>query len=146
MLDEETTDSMSPAGRIDKQRVELHITVFSRDDRCKTRDHAIRISYPDIATFDLRDGNVDRVRMREQSVAIAWVVERGSALQILQRRTLRRNGEADPEAIQGVHWKSTTTGRHVFGSLFRLCLGLLISRRNGLTSNSMKSAPLVCSL
>ena len=43
--------------------------------------------------------------------------------------------------VRHCHGKSRITGRQVLLSLFKLWRGLLISRRNGLTSNSMKSVP-----
>ena len=91
---------------------ELCIPVWSRQDRSETEDHAVALRYEHMAIRDLLARHRDRVRIREQGVAVARIGERGSPLQGLQARPLcLKRGPDDNVGHLAIHGPPTPRDR-----------------------------------
>jgi hypothetical protein len=88
VVDEQTSYSAFPEGRIDEERIEIGLPVVTRQDRSESDDHTVLLRYEDVTRSDLFERQGDRVRIRQQCVAIAGIRERGAPLQRFQTRTL----------------------------------------------------------
>ena len=89
MFDQQSPDAALPEARLDEQPIELGIAIRPDDDRGESDHHVVLLRDEDVAICELLARQRDRVRMREQGIAIAGVGERGAPLQRLEAGTLR---------------------------------------------------------
>jgi hypothetical protein len=94
-VDQQSSHAPLPETRLDKQRVELGIPVWPRQDRSEADDHRRVFCHENVTIRDLLHRDDDRVRVREKRVAIARIGERSAPLQRLQARTLGEQRRAD---------------------------------------------------
>jgi hypothetical protein len=78
--DEQASDAVLPEMGLHKQRVELRTAIRPLDDSGKANDGAIALCDEDAALRDLADRQRDRVRIGEESLAIARIIERCASL------------------------------------------------------------------
>ncbi len=90
MVDEPSPDAVLPEVWLDEQGVQLRTAVGPRQHGGKAGHGAAVFCDEDAARLNLLDRQCDRVRIREERVAIAAVRERGAPLQRLEARTLGR--------------------------------------------------------
>ena len=75
VIDELPSDALLPEVRLDKQRVQLCTTVWSRHHSGKACNDAVAFCDEDAARRNLLDRQRDRVRVREERVAIASIAQ-----------------------------------------------------------------------
>jgi hypothetical protein len=88
MINQESPQASFPEVRLDEQRIELGVPVRPRQDGCEADDDALALRHEHVTIGGVLDRQLDRVRIREESVAIARIGERGPPLQRLQARLL----------------------------------------------------------
>jgi hypothetical protein len=81
VINELPSDALLPEVRLDKQGVQLRTTVGPQDQSGKAHNGALALCDTDTARRDLFDWQRDRVRIREEGVAIARIAERCATLQ-----------------------------------------------------------------
>ena len=80
VVDEQASDAVLPEVGLHKQRIEFRAPVRPRDDGGKTHDDAVALCDEDAALRKLFERHRDRLRVREERVAIAGIAERCASL------------------------------------------------------------------
>ena len=80
VLDKSPSDAMLPQVRLDEQRVQLRTAIGARHHGGKADDDPITFCHEDAARCDLLNRHRNRVRICEERVAIARIVERRTPL------------------------------------------------------------------
>jgi len=81
VINEQASDAVLPEMGFDKQRIEFRAPVRPWEDRGKTHHDAVALCEEDAALRKLFEWHRDRVRVREESVAIAGITEGCASLQ-----------------------------------------------------------------
>jgi len=70
VVDESPSDAALPEMWLDKQRIQLCSSIFSRDDGGEPDDDAVELCDEHVPGLDLFEWHLDRVGVREQRIAI----------------------------------------------------------------------------
>jgi hypothetical protein len=101
-FDQQAPNASAPELWLDKQRVKIRVSIFAADHSGHTHDNSIRVRDEDVTGGDLLARHFDRVRIREQGFPIPWIVQRGAALQRLERLVLGHDSRAGTKVTR--HW------------------------------------------
>ena len=86
---------MLPEIGLDEERVQFRALVFAWQHGCEAGEDAGAVGDEDVSGRDLGEWEVDRVRMRDQGVAIVRVRERRATLQGFERGNAGRIEKSD---------------------------------------------------
>jgi len=75
LIDESPPDALLPEVRVDEQCIQLRGAVGTRQHRGKTREDTVAFCDEDAASRNLLDRQRDRVRVREERVAIPGIAQ-----------------------------------------------------------------------
>src|SRR6185312_2975797 len=87
-VNQRPTDAAAPKIRLDEQSVEL-----ATDQRREPRDLALKLGHDHLAVGNLRRGQMDRIRVGKQLLAVVCKLQRSAALQLFQLLMLLRPSE-----------------------------------------------------
>jgi len=80
---------LTPTVRLDKERVQLGVSVLTRKNGREAFDLAVLLSHENLPINDLLHRQDYRVRIRQQDITVHRILQRGSALKLLQKGLLR---------------------------------------------------------
>ena len=75
MLDQCTANAALPHLRLDEKRIQLTIAVLARKNGRETHDCFGYFCHKNSATFDLPDGQLNRIAICKERLTVAWILE-----------------------------------------------------------------------
>jgi hypothetical protein len=102
-FDQQSPDALPPHIRFDEKAVELGAAVVARQDHGESDDRAVALGHEDMPAGDLLERQSNRVRVREQDVAIVWIGERRAPLQPFERLLFRLDRTPDDDHVRFSH-------------------------------------------
>ncbi len=125
VVDQQPTKTVTPGIRLNEERIELDIAIVAWQDRREALNGTREFRHKDPACRQLLERKLDRVRMRENRLPVAGIVQGGTSLKLLEQPLLR--------------WKSRANGGH--GDVFpQERWSLIPAAQSGATGASERSA------
>lgn len=75
MFDQVAANALTPEFWLDEEGIQLGIPIFAGKNGREPLDRTGDLGDEDAATFDLLNGKLNGLRIRQQSLAVSWIVE-----------------------------------------------------------------------
>jgi len=102
VLNQGSANTLAPSSWLDEQSIEFRVTVLTREDGGKSFNAASHFRDEYSAGVDLVKRQIDCVWIRQQSLTISGIVERGSPLKGFESLLLRRNGDSNVDLSHAI--------------------------------------------
>ncbi len=112
-VNQSTPDTDPPNIGLDKEPVQFRISVLSGQHSRKSHETVRYFSHQDLARFNLRRRQFDRIRMRQQCVSVVLIRQGCSPLQIFKRLPLVAEREANGNLLFHIKRPYTSRGNCV---------------------------------